>query len=229
MAFLQCHSDFSPLFRLLDNYNNYETHAGPKATTHSTKSHPVRRTTFTPSFDVREGSDGYFLDGELPGIDQSNIEIEFSDPQTLIVKGRTERNYQLHQPQAQAQEQAEAQTSSPSSPSLHATVEDDDEDYDAIHSDAGSTDSKRQREEQLVQPEPEPQAQAQAAETEADDFHFWASERSIGEFQRTFAFSARVDQDGVRASLKNGILSIYVPKLALPKTKKIRILWEICL
>jgi HSP20 family molecular chaperone IbpA len=52
---------------------------------------------------------------------------------------------------------------------------------------------------------------------------FWATERSVGEFQRTFTFPTRVDQDNVKASLKNGILSVTVPKTTAAATKKITI------
>ncbi|KAJ5739714.1 hypothetical protein N7533_012498 [Penicillium manginii] len=203
MAFIQCpRTSFSPLFRLLDDYEAHRSEPRPTAATPS----------FTPSFDVREASEGYYLDGELPGVDQTAIEIEFSDPQTLTVKGHTERNYQ---PQPH---QAEHETEHTSSPRQHqATVEDEDE---ADSDSTSNSDDKRTSQKQKLHAEP---AKQQKTQTEPD-FHFWASERSIGEFQRTFTFPTRVDQDGVRASLKNGILSVYVPKNAAPKTKKIRIL-----
>lgn len=176
MAFYSCASDFKPLFRLLDDY---ETH----------RSHPTPRSrTYAPAFDVRELADGYYLDGELPGIDQSNIEIEFSDPTTLVIKGHSKRDYQTR-------------NSSPRSKKAHhATVEDEsDSETSSVVSDDNT------------QPSNEEQTK------------FWASERSVGEFHRTFTFPTRVDQDGVRASLKNGILSLVVPKDATPHTKKIRI------
>lgn len=204
MTFFQCRSDFSPLFRLLDDYE-----------IHRSERRPTRATPrFTPSFDVREASNGYYLDGELPGVDQSKIDIEFSDPQTLIVKGRTERNYQ----QSPASASTVEQTSPSSSPRQHqATVEDDEEETASVSSSRSSThDDTSSQLKQKLHAEPTQQRQP--------DFHFWASERSIGEFQRTFSFPTRVDQDGVRANLKNGILSVYVPKDAAPKTKKIRVL-----
>jgi HSP20 family molecular chaperone IbpA len=127
---------------------------------------------FSPRFDVRESEDAYHLDGELPGIAQKNIDIEFSDPQTLVVKGRSEREY-----------------TTPNN--HHAQVEDEDE---------------------------------EGEQTKAEPTHrFWASERSVGEFQRTFSFPTRVDQDNVKASLKNGILSVQVPKATVAATKKITI------
>lgn len=48
---------------------------------------------------------------------------------------------------------------------------------------------------------------------EQPGFRYWVSERSVGEFQRTFNFPGKVDRDAVKASLKNGILTVVVPKL----------------
>ncbi|KAJ5894402.1 30 kDa heat shock protein [Penicillium taxi] len=194
MTFMSCTSDFKPLFRLLDEY---ETHRSRPA-------HP----TFTPAFDVREFSDSYHLDGELPGVDQNNIDIEFTDPQTLTIKGHTER----HQP------------STPSTPYTpytprwrQPTVEDDENEDSDSNSDSvpnhSETDTAKKTKFKATKP----------AKSAQPSFHYWASERSIGEFQRTFNFSARVDQNEVRATLKNGILSVIVPKEVAPKTKKIRI------
>jgi HSP20 family protein len=42
--------------------------------------------------------DSYELEGELPAIEQKNIEIEFSDKSTLTVRGKTERSYTAGQP-----------------------------------------------------------------------------------------------------------------------------------
>ncbi|KAJ5572421.1 hypothetical protein VI817_007215 [Penicillium citrinum] len=152
--------DFAPLFRLLDDYDSHR----------STRQQPSLRS-FSPRFDVRESEEAYHLDGELPGIYQKDIDIEFSDPQTLVVKGRTEREY-------------------------HAEPKDDN----------GAEDTA-----------------AEGGKTAAVGHRFWASERSVGEFQRTFSFPARVDQDAVKATLKNGILSVLVPKATATATKKITI------
>ncbi|KAK5275878.1 hypothetical protein LTR16_012041, partial [Cryomyces antarcticus] len=58
---------------------------------------------------------------------------------------------------------------------------------------------------------------------QAETSRYWVSERSTGEFYRSFQFPTRVDQDGVKASLKNGVLSITVPKARAPTTRKIQI------
>ncbi|KAJ5902077.1 hypothetical protein N7495_002605 [Penicillium taxi] len=154
--------EFAPLFRLLDDYDVHRSNQG-QTTTRS----------FAPRFDVRESDDAYHLDGELPGIAQKDIDIEFADPQTLVVKGRVEREYTTSEP----------------------PVEDKSDDQVEKTEKTSSKEKPR----------------------------FWASERSIGEFQRNFAFTTRVDQDNVKASLKNGILSITVPKQTASATKKITV------
>lgn len=260
MAFLSCTSDFSPLFRLLDDYETHRSRPAPTkssackstSTSGSTSTPtpsrcpptPTRRTVFLPSFDVRELPDAYYLDGELPGVDQSNIDIEFTDPQTLVVKGRTERNYtsstiQSASPQVESEPEPRGQdtpststsASRTPSPSWHQpTVEDDDEGDEGNMSDARSTasssaSSTRSTSAVIVE-KPSPSGPAQTTQSSTPSSpkeHYWIAERSIGEFQRTFSFPVRVEQDNVRAALKNGILSIIVPKEAAPKAKKIRI------
>lgn len=163
--------DFSSLFRLLDDYDHHRT----------ARQQPTLRT-FTPRFDVRESNDAYHLDGELPGIAQKDVDIEFSDPQTLVVKGRTERSYNTEQDQAEEEGTSDAASDATKSKKV------------------AKSDSKS-----------------------SPKSTFWASERVVGEFQRTFTFAQRVNQDAVKASLKNGILSITVPKAAAPTSKKITI------
>lgn len=160
--------DFSPLFRLLDDYDLHR----------SGRSDTSMRS-FAPKFDVREAGDTYILDGELPGMDQKDVDIEFSDPQTLVVKGRCEREYR--------------------SP----------EEGEATSQKAGEKEKEKEK---------------QASKKETGPRHkYWVSERSIGEFHRSFNFPTRVDQDNVKAQLKNGVLSITVPKAGPAASKKIAI------
>lgn len=154
--------DFAPLFRLLDDY---DIHRSTRGQTSSVR-------TFAPRFDVRETKDAYLLDGELPGISQKDIEIEFSDNETLVIKGRVEREYHAGTPEQAAQETSEEKQKE-------------------------STEMVKSGEKQV---------------SKADKHRYWVSERSVGEFHRTFQFPTPVDQDNVKASLKNGILSIVVPK-----------------
>ncbi|QKX63327.1 uncharacterized protein TRUGW13939_10497 [Talaromyces rugulosus] len=110
-------------------------------------------TAFSPRFDFRETKDGYQLNGDLPGVEKKDIEIESSDQNTLNVKGHTEQS-----------------TSS--------------------EGDEGTEGS------------------------------WWCAERSTGDFRRSFSFPGPVDRDHVDATLKNGVLSINIPKAEKASTGK---------
>jgi HSP20 family protein len=53
---------------------------------------------------------------------------------------------------------------------------------------------------------------------------YWVSERSVGEFSRSFRFPGDVDVDRVKASLEHGILKVVVPKMEKRTGRKIDIL-----
>lgn len=200
MAFFPryCSGDFAPLFQLLDDYDVHQSTRRPNKKVTSVPN-------FTPKFDVYELDDRYYLDGELPGVEQNDVDIEFSDPQTLVIKGRSQRNYHREK-----QTVSDDGTESSSVKSHQPTVEDWDEMTDATPT---------------TEPTPAPTAEENNAEKSSPEpcSKFWASERSVGEFHRAFAFPTRVDQDSVKASLKNGILSVVLPKEAAPQLKKVRV------
>jgi HSP20 family protein len=52
-----------------------------------------------------------------------------------------------------------------------------------------------------------------AAATDANKPTFWTSERTRGHFQRSFQFPGTIDPENVKASYKDGVLSIVVPKV----------------
>ncbi|QDS72492.1 hypothetical protein FKW77_010051 [Venturia effusa] len=152
-------------------------------------------TFFRPKFDVKENKDSYELHGELPGLEQKNVNIEWSDSNTLTISGRTESYREEGTKPKQ----------------LKATVEEVPDGEKGTgdkgkHSTAVTTTEKS------------------GDVVKADDApKYWLSERSVGEFRRNFSFPARVDQDAVKASLKNGILSIVVPKAKGGAKKKVEI------
>lgn len=188
------HSEFSSLFRLLDDYSDHVMQRGSDQF--------GRLTAFTPRFDIRETDDAYHLDGELPGLSQQNIEIEFTDPQTLVIKGRTERSYSSGTPPTEATVNTTS-TSAENSGEAAATG--------TQSTSPATTDSTTGVPEKTDE------------STDSSNGRYWVTERSYGEFSRTFSFPSRVDQDGVKANLKNGILSIVVPKAAAPAGKRITI------
>ncbi|MCJ1279626.1 hypothetical protein MMC21_007450 [Puttea exsequens] len=188
-----------PLFQLLDDYGTQGTSRG--------HSHSIR--TFSPKFDVREHQESYELQGELPGIEQKDIHITFADPHTLVVKGRVERDYSSdgsHDPQGRIT----GEVTDSSHTNHKATVEDDPSESgrDAKKNDEVAK-SSEQHGHQGKQQKKAPK--------------YWVSERSIGEFHRAFTFPSLVDQDGVKASLKNGILSVIIPKSTHHEGKRIMV------
>jgi len=194
-------SSFHPLFRLLDDFDDYSR-------TNSTSGHRQKGgqlKVFTPKFDVKELADSYELHGELPGIEQKDVNIEFTDENTLTIRGRTESSYTSGNPPRGFVENGEEQKAIETHKDHQPAVEDDPREPaspDAQTSEVAKQESKKSK---------EPQAK------------FWVSERSVGEFARSFSFPIRVDQDGVKASLKNGILSIVVPKAKKVESRKITI------
>ncbi|KFX95310.1 hypothetical protein V495_08654 [Pseudogymnoascus sp. VKM F-4514 (FW-929)] len=197
----QSTSSFTPLFRLLDDFDTYSRHA-PRQSARAEK-------TFVPKFDVAELPNHFELHGELAGIKQSDVAIEFTDPQTLSIRGRAERSYSSGTPAAAIEEGAatpaisEDGATTPKS-DHQPTVEDEDAPTTTVAAPAAVQPEKKQKK------EPEER--------------LWISERSIGSFARVFHFPGRIDQDGVTASMKDGILSVVVPKAKKHESRKIEIL-----
>jgi HSP20 family protein len=49
------------------------------------------------------------------------------------------------------------------------------------------------------------------------------SEYSIGDYLRTFSLSADIDQSGIKANMKNGVLRVVLPKSDKSKPRKIAV------
>jgi HSP20 family molecular chaperone IbpA len=183
---------FTGLFRLLDDFDAYSRESHGSNGSSRKHGHPgVPARTFTPKFDVRETEAGYELYGEFPGVPRDQVNIEFTDPQTIVIRGRVERSY------------TSADKGGEHVP--HKVTVEDEKDEEASGSQV------------MVKKQKEEQQQRQAQEK------YWVSERSVGEFSRTFSFPSRVDQDAVSAGLVDGILSIKVPKVKKPEVRRIAI------
>ena len=203
-------SSYHPLFRFLDDF---EQHRGNASSQHVQTRQASK--TFTPKFDVKELSDSYELHGDLPGIEQKDIEIQFSDIQTITVTGRTERSYNSSTPPVikDGMTQRAIEGSDETKPLVKgpkATVEDDTDDYPTKVNSRNINDDKNTK---IVQ--------SQGPKVPAAKY--WVAERSVGEFSRSFTFPVRVDQEAVKASMKNGVLTIVVPKAKKQEARKIKI------
>ncbi|KAL2269890.1 hypothetical protein VTJ83DRAFT_2074 [Remersonia thermophila] len=192
-SFYDSDPSFTPLFRLLDEFDNYTREARGHTTSNDRPRHRGRGhlSAFTPRFDVRETDQAYELYGEFPGVERDKINIEFTDPQTLVIRGRVERNYTSGTP-------------------LAGLVENGTQLVGAI-AENGET------------PAPAAESNGATEKTKASLEKFWLQERSVGEFARTFSFPTRVEQDAVTASLNNGILGLVVPKAKKHETRRIAI------
>lgn len=179
---------------------------------------------FSPKFDVIEEKDSYKLHGELPGLEQKDVSIEFTDPHTLVIKGHTETRYEASEPEEQGGDNQQATEGS-----HKASVEDES----AEKSKESAEKSKESAEKSKESAEKSKETAVVSSEQGKKDVaksgrhhrtKYWVSERSVGEFHRSFTFPSPVDHDGVKATLKNGVLSITVPKLAATKgSRKINI------
>jgi len=213
-------TSFHPLFRFLDDFeqhsrnsNNNNSEEGPRHSRITTMK------TFTPKFDVKETAEAYELHGDLPGIEQKDVEIEFTDSQTLSIKGRTERSSTSSSGTTPAGfvEDAPAQgtitdgKSSNNNGGHKATVEDEEAAAAAEKSNSNNTSTEVATK------------GAQEVARKGPATKYWVSERSVGEFSRSFSFPVRVDADAVKANMKNGVLNIVVPKARKQESRKITI------
>lgn len=60
-------------------------------------------------------------------------------------------------------------------------------------------------------------------EEKEEDEKFYSYEREYGEFHREFSLPSEVDTDKVEADVKDGVLTITVPKTAKQKRKKVKV------
>jgi HSP20 family protein len=209
--------EFSPIFRLAEELER----ASRQDLAHCSPSRSPARS-YAPRFDVKETDEAYELNGELPGIDQSNVNIEWADDTTLTVSGSSERRVE----KTNAPDATEAKETTPEASEAEEwtdvnseqtqnyqkpSVEDEGAENNNTEKAESSKDvTKTESEKTVAQPAP-PKSR------------YWVSERSYGSFKRTFKFHSRVEHEAVKASLKNGVLSIVVPKSKPLEPRKITI------
>jgi HSP20 family protein len=58
---------------------------------------------------------------------------------------------------------------------------------------------------------------------EGDESRYQVVERSYGRFMRTFQLPQGVDEDQIKADFEHGLLTVHIPKAALPQPKRIQI------
>ncbi|KAF5975811.1 heat shock 30 [Fusarium coicis] len=179
-----------------------------------------------PRFEAHETEDSFVLYGELPGMNKEHVTVEFPEPRKLVVSGKVERFTE----ESKAVETTTATTTTEeatpapvtesdnedtrSRSSYQATVEDDvdDDEFEVL----SHTSEKSKT---VSQPEPEILSEkAQEKQPEQPE-----GPRRSGyskEFSRYFTFPTYINHDAVTADLKDGLLTIVIPK-ATPKSQRI--------
>lgn len=234
--YTQTEPNFSGLFRLIDEFDNYasqQPQSNGRHHQHQRQHSGGRRAfrqvqTFTPKFDLKENDADFELHGELPGIEKDQVHIEFTDPQTILIRGRVERSHTAGTPPAGLLEgdsdkmsgaligeehHSETSSAEKRRSSFHATVEDDVEEGNSTAAPTPATTTT-----EISRP-----ATTEQPKQQQPKFKYWISERSVGEFSRSFQFPTRVEHDGVSASLNNGVLTVVVPKAKKHESRRIAI------
>lgn len=233
----QEHITFDDLFRSVAQFSDLaeSLYGSPEASPFSHCQAKQRRSPrprlFNPRFDIRETEAAYELHGELPGITKENVHIEFTEPQTMTIRGRVERTFSTGTPAAETVEAPEkpavadtnddavsvassgSHTPAGSVSGRQATVS--DEETEAAR-ERGEEDFTIVSNDEEKAPTPAPankDINAPTAATTKPAERFWRQERTVGEFHRQFVFNDRIDENAVTASLDNGILQVSVPKV----------------
>lgn len=162
---------------------------------------------FSPNFDVKEEEHAYTLEGEVPGLeDKSRLSIEFDDNNTLTVRGSIERAVERAGDSPGNLKTIES--AAPESKKIDGGKEEGE---------VATTTTDTNNNKEVAKTETETEAEKKRP-------RYWVSERTVGEFSRSFSFPGTVNVDEVKASLENGILKIVVPKMERRATKRISVL-----
>ncbi|CAF3457995.1 hypothetical protein SNK03_006036 [Fusarium graminearum] len=173
-----------------------------------------------PRFEAHETEDSFVLYGELPGLNKENVTVEFPEPRKLVVSGKVERFTDAPKPAETTTEQtapAPAVESdnedTQSRSSYQATVEDDvDDEFEVLS-------HTSQKSETVSQPQPETPSQ-KAAEKQPEQPEEPRRAGYTKEFSRYFTFPTYINHEAVTAELKDGLLTITIPK-AVPQSHRI--------
>jgi len=214
----------------------------------------LRKRALRAQFAVTENGPGWQINGDVQGFEQANLNVEVTNEYTLKITGNIEwqlekvvsqsdnvpaepvsDDSQINKKDNSTLTEAETTTIAPDSDteshkSYQATVEDDFEDLGGETSSMISASSESFTVSEVGEPKgkekmtEEPSASETKDSSESQKEESEEQERQHGSFERTFQFPKRIDTANVRATFKDGTLSITVPKAPVQQTKKIDIL-----
>jgi HSP20 family protein len=213
---------FSPILHYIDEFDRHFSHK------HRFKS------CFIPRFDLEEDAHNYYLYGDIPGANVNDITVDAHDNHSLVIYGKTERP----DPERRNPE-TKTPGGEGSDPFVKLQVEDHEHAQEMLNPEhkgvipillagdqAVSWPSFNNTATRSFSPPPTPTptpayphhqrhqtcTAAPGSQHLQSDHRILLCERPIGDFHRTFAFPQPVVEEGVRASLENGVLSLVVPK-----------------
>ncbi|KAH6981737.1 heat shock protein 30 [Ilyonectria sp. MPI-CAGE-AT-0026] len=219
MAFSPCKfyksdASFTPLFRLLNDFDNYSRQDARRSAIPQ----------WQPKFDIRETQQAYELHGEFPGVNMDNVNVIFTDPQTILISGKKERALAAGATPTVIAEDTSSDTVSDideKRSSYQATVE--DEEFESISYDGEEAPEQAEKTAAEVV-EPKKAEKTETTEPKpTENAKWWLTERTVGQFSRSFNFHNRVEHDAATANFKDGILSIIVPKAEKHESRPISI------
>ncbi|KAI8934284.1 hypothetical protein NX059_009024 [Plenodomus lindquistii] len=164
-----------------------------------------------------------------------SADLQQSEPAVLAAPEEPQQQTEVEGTEASTAAAPDSDTESHKS--YQPTVEDDYEDLGAETSSLISTPSEASSPATPAEPKGKEKAvetttptettvaqQPQSEATAPQEQQTEKEERVHGAFQRTFRFPERVDADNVKASFKEGVLKITVPRAFIPQSRRIAIL-----
>lgn len=220
--------NFTTLFRLLDDFDTYSREvSGSQDSDPSHQRHyPSRiqhgssgggsgrwgrnRRGVNPRFDIRETKDAYELYGEVPGADRSDIHIELTEPNMLLIYGRVDRDYAL----APGSEEEGTEQGEKKKEGEGGGNEKGDKGKEKAEGGEGSNETEGEKK----------TGNKKGGKLKEDpSVRFFLRERHVGEFAREFAFPGTLQEFDIEATLEKGILKVVAPKQQPAKGRKIEI------
>ncbi|KAK4652808.1 hypothetical protein QC762_512610 [Podospora pseudocomata] len=210
--------NFTTLFRLLDDFDTYSREVQDEsASTPAPASRGGRhRRGPRPRFDIRETPKSYEIYGEVPGMSRSDIHIELTQENVLLIQGHVERPYDTTpsnktkaKPVTVTGEKCDDCDCGPGKP-----CEECDkakcECTQGKHCNVCGMDT-------CPKHEGEGAAKAEGKKDGGETIRYLLKERFVGDFSREFAFPGPLQEFDIGASLEDGILKVVVPKQEVAK------------
>ncbi|KAI9154665.1 het protein [Paramyrothecium foliicola] len=215
--FYQTTASFNPLLRLLSELEQEpQPRQHPQQPQRAQSGCPAYRfgvRSWEPRFEAQEIEDAFVIYGELPGLNKDHVTVEFPEPRKLVISGKVERSSNAAPVPAEIVQREPAPViepnaeDAPSRSSHQATVEDDNEegdDFEVLSQDTEKTQSDKQKGKQPAIAKTQQKYTAEAAKSGLEFFS--------KEFSRYFNFPTHVSHEAVTADMKDGLLTIVVPK-----------------